>query len=80
MARYCIAFESMKLFLGLQGTEDLNELVGNIQKVCTIRREAVRRIFQNGERQSSVTTQVKITAFSTIVFKDNSCLQVQGIQ
>ena len=29
MARYCLAFESMKLFLGLQGNEDLNELVKN---------------------------------------------------
>lgn len=29
MARYCLAFESMKLFLGLQGNEDLNELVRN---------------------------------------------------
>jgi hypothetical protein len=28
MARYCLAFESIKLFLGLQGNEDLNDLVG----------------------------------------------------
>jgi hypothetical protein len=28
MARYCLAFESMKLFLGLQGDESLNDLVG----------------------------------------------------
>ena len=30
MARYCIAFQSMKLFLNLEGTEELSELVGMI--------------------------------------------------
>eukprot|EP00731_Ephydatia_muelleri_P023090 Em0015g673a len=28
MARYCVAFDSMKIFLGLKGTEGLAELVG----------------------------------------------------
>lgn len=27
MARYCVAFDSMKIFLGLKGTEGLAELV-----------------------------------------------------
>lgn len=32
MARYCVAFQSMQSFLGLRGTEGLEELVGVISQ------------------------------------------------
>ncbi|CAB4028021.1 probable ATP-dependent DNA helicase HFM1 [Paramuricea clavata] len=47
MARYCLAFESIKLFLGLQGNEDLNDLV-NVVCQC---KEFIDLKLRNNEKK-----------------------------
>ena len=66
MARYCIAFESMKLFLSLEGTEELSELVGKI----------VLNLKKKTRNVAKLYNDVYILYF----IKDNSCLPMQGVQ